>query len=201
MNTRKLLEIGGFVAGAVLIVFGVVAIWMGGSAYNTVRDSLKDEQIYFGDTTDPAVAKYADQWAGKQVTTGEQARAFAQIMRYHTVNGEWNPEHLTYSQMGRFLDKADPGNPKGTSDEAAALKDETGKPVANAFRNTWVTETALTTALNVSFMAENLAVFGLVVGIALLLSGIGFIILAWVALGRAYKEKEVPALSATPVTG
>ena len=56
-------------------------------------------------------------------------------------------------------------------------------------------------ALNVSFMAENLAVFGLVVGIALLLSGIGFIILAWVALGRAYKEKEVPALSATPVTG
>ena len=201
MNTRKILEIGGFVAGAVLIVFGVVAIWMGGSAYNTVRDSLKDEQIYFGDTTDPAVAKYADQWAGKQVTTGEQARAFAQIMRYHTVNGEWNPEHLTYSQMGRFLDKADPGNPKGTSDEAAALKDETGKPVANAFRNTWVTETALTTALNVSFMAENLAVFGLVVGFALLLSGIGFIILAWVALGRAYKEKEVPALSATPVTG
>jgi len=201
MNTRKLLEIGGFVAGAVLIVFGVVAVWMGGSAYNTVRDSLKDEQIYFGDTTDPAVAKYADQWAGKQVTTGEQARAFAQIMRYHTVNGEWNPEHLTYSQMGRFLDKADPGNPKGTSDEAAALKDETGKPVANAFRNTWVTETALTTALNVSFMAENLAVFGLVVGFALLLSGIGFIILAWVALGRAYKEKEVPALSATPVTG
>ena len=75
--------------------------------------------------------------------TGEQARAFAQIMRYHTVNGEWNPEHLTYSQMGRFLDKADPGNPKGTSDEAVALKDETGKPVANAFRNTWVTETAL----------------------------------------------------------
>ena len=201
MNTRKILEIGGFVAGAVLIVFGVVAIWMGGNAYNTVRDSLKDEQIYFGDTTDPAVAKYADQWAGKQVTTGEQARAFAQIMRYHTVNGEWNPEHLTYSQMGRFLDKADPGNPKGTSDEAAALKDETGKPVANAFRNTWVTETALTTALNVSFMAENLAVFGLVVGFALLLSGIGFIILAWVALGRAYKEKEVPALSATPVTG
>ena len=31
MNTRKLLEIGGFVAGAVLIVFGVVAVWMGGA--------------------------------------------------------------------------------------------------------------------------------------------------------------------------
>ena len=99
------------------------------------RDSLKDEQIYFCDESDyPAVAKYADQWAREQVKTGEQARAFAQIMRYHTVNGEWNPEHLTYSQS-RFLDKADPGNPKGTSDEAVALQDETGKPVANAFRN------------------------------------------------------------------
>jgi hypothetical protein len=122
-------------------------------------------------------------------------------MRFHTLNGEWNPQHLTYAQMGRFLDKADPGNPKGTSDEAAALKDEKGAPVANSFRNTWVTETALTTALNVSYMAENLAVFGLVVGVALLLSGVGFVILAWFALGKAYKKEEAPALTPTPVAG
>jgi hypothetical protein len=198
MNTRKLLEIGGFVAGAVLIVFGVVAVWMGASAYGTVRDSLKDEQIYFGDATDPAVAEHADQWAGQQVKTGEQARAFALVMREHTLE---STDGLTYAQMGRFMSAANPDDPKGTSDEAAALKDDQGEPVSNGARNIWVTETALTTALNVSFMAENLAVFGLVVGIALLLSGIGFFILAWVALGRAYKEKEAPALSATPVTG
>ena len=36
-----------------------------------------------------------------------------------------------------------------------------------------MTETALTTALNVSYMAERLSVFGLVVGIALLLTGSG----------------------------
>ena len=48
----------------------------------------------------------------------------------------------------------------------------------------WATATALSTALNVSFMAYNLALFGIVVGIALLLSGIGFIILAILALGR-----------------
>jgi hypothetical protein len=35
-----------------------------------------------------------------------------------------------------------------------------------------------------SFMAEQLALFGLVVGIALLLSGIGFIVLAYAALHR-----------------
>jgi hypothetical protein len=41
-----------------------------------------------------------------------------------------------------------------------------------------VTETALTTALNTSFMADQLGNFGIVVGIALLLSGLGFVILA-----------------------
>ncbi len=59
------------------------------------------------------------------------------------------------------------------------MKDESGNPVPNQARNTWVTATALTTALNVSFMAEQLALFGIVVGIALLLAGIGFIVLAF----------------------
>jgi hypothetical protein len=47
-----------------------------------------------------------------------------------------------------------------------------------------VTETALTTALNTSYMADRLGLFGIVVGIALLLSGIGFIVLAFAALHR-----------------
>jgi hypothetical protein len=41
-----------------------------------------------------------------------------------------------------------------------------------------VTETALSTALNMSYMATNLALFSLVVGIALLLTGVGFLVLA-----------------------
>jgi hypothetical protein len=52
-----------------------------------------------------------------------------------------------------------------------------------------VTETALATALNVSYMAEQIAVFGIVVGIALLLSGIGFIILALVVLGGGARRQ------------
>jgi F0F1-type ATP synthase membrane subunit c/vacuolar-type H+-ATPase subunit K len=50
-----------------------------------------------------------------------------------------------------------------------------------------VTETALTTALNTSYMAEQLSIFGLVVGVALLLSGIGFAILA---VGGALRNPE-----------
>ena len=57
-----------------------------------------------------------------------------------------------------------------------------------------MTETALTTALNVSYMAEQIALFGLIVGIALLLSGIGFIILALIVLGAGTKrEAKAPA--------
>ena len=45
-----------------------------------------------------------------------------------------------------------------------------------------MTETALSTALNVSYMAEQLSLFSLVVGIALLLAGVGFVVLAYAAL-------------------
>ena len=204
MTTRRILEIGGLIAGVVLIAFGIAAIYMGVDGRSTVRDSLKQEQIYFGSLDDPAVAEYAEQWAAKdgeeqgaQVTTGEQARAFANIMRYHTINAEWNEDNLTYARMGRFLAADDPGNPKGTSDEAAALKDEDGKPVSNSFRNQWVTQTALGTALNMSYMAEQLSIFGIVVGTALLLTGIGLIILALAVLGGAFVKKEVLAPATT----
>jgi len=191
MPGKRFWEIGGFVAGAVLIAFGAVAIYMGVDGRNTVRDSLTEEQIYFGSADDPAVAQYAEQWAaepgesqGDRVETGDQARAFANIMRYHTVNAEWNPEQLTYAQMGRFLAADDPANPAGTSDEEAALKDEDGRPVSNSYRNQWVTQTALSNALNMSYMAEQLSLFGIVVGVALLLTGVGLVILAFAVFGR-----------------
>ena len=186
MSTRRVLEWGGLAASVVLIAFGAVAIYMGVDGRSTVRDNLKQEQIYFGDASDPAVAKYADQWAGDQLLTGDQARAFAQIMRTHALEASGN---LTYAQMGRFQSAANPSDPKGTSDEAAAAKDASGAPIANGARNTWVTETALSTALNVSYMAEQLALFGIVVGVALLLTGIGLMILALAVLGGRFREE------------
>lgn len=200
MKYKKLLEIGGFVAGGLMVLFGIVAIFMGVTGFNTTRDAIKDEGITFGSADDPAVAKYADQWAGEQVTNGDQARAFAQIMREHTLESSGG---LTYSEMGRYKSAADPSDPAGTSDPTAAAKDESGQPVSNGARDLWVTETALTTALNVSYMAERLAVFGIVVGIALLLTGIGLVILAFLVFSRVLPAVE-PArqmASTTPVTG
>lgn len=194
MNARRILEWGGLAAGVVLIAFGTAAIYMGVDGRDTVRDSLKQEQIFFGEATDPAVAKHAEKWAGDQVVSGEQARAFALIMREHTLESS---EGLTYAQMGRYVSAAKPDDPKGTSDEAAAAKDESGRPISNPARNLWVTETALTTALNTSYMAEQLSLFGMVVGVALLLTGAGLFILALAVLGGRFRETQTDSAGAT----
>lgn len=200
MKSGKVWKIGGFIAGGVLIVFGIVAIFLGVNGYTTTRDAIKGEGITFGTADDPAVAKYADQWAGEQVATGDQARAFAKIMRMHTLESTGG---LTYAEMGRFQSAAKPDDPAGTNDEAAAAKDDSGQPASNGARNIWVTETALTTALNMSYMAERLSVFGLVVGIALLLTGIGLLILAFAVFGRRepVTESARTMTSTTPVAG
>ena len=186
MNTRRILEWGGLAASVILIAFGIGALYMGIDGRSVVRDSIKQEQITFGDASDPAVAKHAEQWAGQQVTDGDQARAFAKVMREHTLEATGG---LTYSQMGRYQSSANPTDPKGTNDTTAANKDNNGQPVANAARDIWVTETALTSALNMSYMAEQLSVFGIVVGIALLLTGIGLLILALAVLGGRFREE------------
>ncbi len=198
---RKLLEWGGFGAGAILIAFGVVAIVMGFSGRATVADSLKQEKIVGGaDMTPALIAKEAKEAgltnvanmptvavAGKAIDTGPRARAFASYMRIHALEASGG---FTYAQMGRFMAKPDAPKAQlavggGTDNPQFALIDTaTKQPVANGARNLWVTETALTTALNTSYMADRLGLFGIVVGIALLLSGIGFIVLAFAALHR-----------------
>jgi hypothetical protein len=131
--------------------------------------------------------------AGELVDDGDEARCFAQYMRIHALaatNG------LVYSQMGRWVAK--PGAPAkatdfngGTSDPKWALTEpKTGRPVDNGLRNLWVTETSLATALNTSYLASQISLFGVVVGVALLLSGIGFGILA---LGGALRHRPESA--------
>jgi hypothetical protein len=197
MAGRRVLEICGVIAGVLMVAFGVGALVMSVNARSTVGDELKNEQIVGSADMNPTDIEKAMQEAKLEnvavpscdvaeqaIETGGDARCFAQYMRIHALESSGG---LTYAQMGRFLASSDPANPAGTSDEAAALKDDAGAPDANGARNTWVTETALSTALNVSYMAEQIALFGLVVGIALLLSGIGFIILALAVLGKRDK--------------
>jgi hypothetical protein len=201
---RRLFEIGGVVAAAVLIAFGIAAIVLGINGRSTVQSSLKQEHIVgTPDMTPAAIAAEAKEAglaadislptvsvAGKPINNGDRARAFASYMRIHALEATGG---LTYAQMGRWAAK--PGTPAkftdgqgGTNDPKYALVDpKTKRPVDNAKRNVWVTETALSTALNTSYMAEQLSIFGIVVGVALLLAGIGFGILA---VGGALRSRE-----------
>ncbi len=193
MNTRRILELGGVAAGVVMIAFGIGSLVLGLNARSTVRDELQREFIVGSDDINPADTEKAVEEAGltdvaiptcdvaeKPINTGTDARCFAQYLHIHALESSGG---ATYAQMGRFVAEADPSDPKGTSDEEAAAKDEEGEPISNTRRNTWVTATALATALNTSYMAEQIGLFSVVVGIALLLSGIGFLILALAVLG------------------
>jgi hypothetical protein len=194
VDRGRLLQYGGLAAGVVLILFGIGALALGIDARQTVGDELSREKIVGSPDMTPSEIEQSVQEAGlsdveipdcdvaeEEITTGSEARCFAQYMRIHALESS---DGLTYAEMGRFVSASDPNDPAGTSDEAAAAKDEEGEPISNAARNTWVTETALATALNVSYMASQIALFGIVVGIALLLAGIGFVILALAVFGK-----------------
>lgn len=192
---RKGLEIGGIAAAVVLIAFGAAAVALGIDGKSTVEDTLAQEQIVGTPDMTPeavkgevAAAGIGDrvtdlptcELAGEEIDNGDEARCFAQYMRAHALLAT---DGYTYAQMGRFEARPDtpasglaPGG--GTDSERfAALDPETEQPADNGAREVWVTATALSTALNASYMADRLALFGIVVGIALLLTGIGFAIL------------------------
>ncbi|HSP70914.1 MAG TPA: hypothetical protein VLN26_01015 [Gaiellaceae bacterium] len=188
---RRLLEIGGLVAGVVLVAFGIAVIVLAMNGRSTVRSNLKQEQIVGTPDMTPAAIKSEAQnagltnvdlpsctVAGKAISDGSRARCFAGYMRIHALEASGG---LTYAQLPRYAT----ADGKGTNDSTKATKGANGQPVDNPVRNVWITETALATALNVSYMAEQLALFSLVVGIALLLTGIGFLVLA---LGGALRR-------------
>jgi hypothetical protein len=195
MRGRRMWEIGGFISGAVLIVIGAAALFLGVGGYNTVSDELSREMIVGGSDMTPAPIQKEAQEAGlptsvelpscdvvdESIDTGSEARCFAQYMRVHALEATGG---LTYAEMGRYQSASDPANAAGTNDEEKAAKDDNGNPISNPQRNIWINETALATALNVSYMAEKIALFGIVVGIALLLTGIGLVILAPAVFGR-----------------
>ncbi len=169
-RSRKLFAIGGLAASLILIAFGAASMVIGYQGRNEVRNTLAQEKIVGpADSTIP----------GQLVDTGAEAKAQAEIMRHHQLTSS---QGLTYSEMGKY--KTPDGNPKGTNDAKAAALDSNGKPISNPIRDSWITETALTTALNTANFAEQVGLFAMVMGAALFLTGIGFGVLVWGAMLR-----------------
>jgi hypothetical protein len=182
----KLVTYAGIAASVILIAFGIGSIVVGFSGRDRVQSDLAREQIVgTDDSTIP----------GQLVDSGSEAQAFADVMRKHTLEATGGK---TYAQMGRFLDE----NGNETSDEAQAAKDpKTGQPVENGLRNMWINETALSTALNTAYFAESVATFAIVMGIALLLTGIGFLVMVLRLLVPAARVAEARTVSAVPAAG
>jgi hypothetical protein len=187
----KLFSIGGLIAGAVLIVLGLAVMVIGTVGRGYVQDQLAQEQIVGSDDMTPEATEAAVQEAGLQnvtipscsvageeVDTGAEAKCFADYMRIHTLESTGGK---TYAQMPRFATE----DGAGTNNPDEAQKNPDGSPMNNGLRDMWVTETALTTALYMSFFAENVAVFAIIVGIAMLLAGVGFVVLSIFARRRA----------------
>src|SRR5262245_11682760 len=191
---KRILEIGGVIAGVVLIAFGVAALVLAHNGKNTIASELKFQQITGSPDMTPTAIKAevaGQKWAadyalptcdvaGVAITNGDQARCFGQYMKVHTLEAT---QGVPYALMGRYVALPDAPKSALTADGAtsdpkyAQLDPTTQQPLTNHARDIWVTYTSLTGALNASYMAEQMANFGIVVGIALLLSGLGFVIL------------------------
>ncbi len=204
MFNKKFFEYGGIAASIILVAFGIAAIVLGVNGRSTVHSNLKQESIVGTPDMTPSAIKAeakaaklpssiklpTQSVAGKAIDTGSEARVFAQYMRIHALEATGG---YPYAQMGRYMAKPDApasalAKGGGTDNEKYAVIDpKTLRPVDNGARNVWVTGTALSTALNTSYMAEQLALFGIVVGVALLLAGIGFGVLT---IGGALRRAE-----------
>jgi hypothetical protein len=203
---KKFWEMGGVIAGVVLVAFGIGAVVIGFTGRGEVRDNIAREAIVGSpDMTPSAIKSEAAKAgltnvdlptctvAGEAITTGDEAKCFASYMRIHTLEATGG---YTYSQMGRYqalttAPKGELAEGGGTDNPTYAATDpKTGAPAANGARDLWVTETALTTALNTSFFAERVAMFSIVMGFALLLTGIGFLVLAWLGVLKVRQATE-----------
>jgi putative Mn2+ efflux pump MntP len=206
---KRALQIGGVLAGIVLIVFGAVVIYMGIDGRNTVHNELAQQKITgTPDMTPSAIATEANQAgltdvslptcdvANQPITNGTKARCFAEYMRIHALEATGGK---VYSEMPRYAT----ADGKGTNDPNLAQKGPNGQPLDNSARDVWVTQTALSTALDMSYMAEQLSLFSIVIGVALLLTGIGFIVvaLAGSALPYGIPVRRAKAEPAAPAAG
>ena len=188
---RLIAWIGGVAACVVLIAAGIAYIVVGVNGRDEVHNNVAREQIVGTPDMTPTAIREEIAGAGLKnvqdvptctvanvaINNGDRAKCFASYMRIHALEASGGK---TYAQLDRYLDKS--GNP--TSDpKAAAVDPKSGAPVENPVRATWVTETALSTGLNMAFFAEQVSIFGIVMGISMIVIGIGLGVLTVFAIG------------------
>ena len=186
-SKRRLVAwIGGVVACLVLVGGGTAYMVIGLQGRSEVHDTLAREQIVGTPDMKPgAISVDVGEplpncaVAGVKINSGERAKCFADYIRVHALEATGGK---TFAETGRYLD----ANGNQTNDKAQAGKDpKSGQPIENPQRQLWVTATALSTGLNMSFFAEQVSLFAIAMGACLLVIGIGLGVLTLFTLGAA----------------
>jgi hypothetical protein len=194
---RRGFVVGGLIAGVVLIVLGIGEIIVGANGRSEVRDRIADERIVGTPDMTPEATEAAVEEAGltdvaipdcsvagEEIDTGSEAKCFASYMRVHALESTGGK---VYSEMPRAVFKGS-GKPVPEDQASAAL--DAGTAIDNPERQVWVTETALGTAMNTSFFAERVAVFSIAMGAAMIVIGIGLLILTLGALRPQIEARD-----------
>src|SRR3954470_16660214 len=108
----RVLSIAGLVVAAVLLIAGGLLTWAHSSVHGQVHDQLAAQQIFFppagSDSLKPAeIGPYLNQYAGQQLTTGAQAKAYAD--HFIAVHLKEVADGKTYAQISTAA-QADPKN-------------------------------------------------------------------------------------------
>jgi hypothetical protein len=177
-DLRRLLTVGLILMSIGLMAGGAYALNQSFTGRNEAKDKLVAEKIV---TTEDADIP------NTLVTNHETAHAMADVIQKHALESTGG---LTYAELGRFMSAADPDDPAGTSDEAAALKDENGRPVSNPLRQVSLQAVTLRSALLSSALAFHLADLGM--GVGLFLIAAGFLGLGFLWLLRLSLIQRVP---------
>lgn len=182
-GSNSFFRIAGYLACAVLIVGGLATIFIGASGRSEVNNNLKLEQIQGTPDMKPdliaenmakagltGVEAPSCDVAGQVIDNGTKAKCFASYMRIHAL---MSTDGRTYAQMPQYATT----DGKGTDDVEQAKKDPaTGKAVDYGPRNIWVSEVAFSQALNMAFLASQIGLFSMWMGVALILIGIGLLV-------------------------
>jgi hypothetical protein len=200
----KLFSIGGYVAAGLLIVIGLGLTIGGVVGQSYVTDQLSNEKIVGTPDMNPSASAAALKEAGvtgvtvpsctvagETVDSAPEAKCFADYMRVHAFEATGGK---TYAEMPRYAT----ADGKGTNEASEATKTPTGGPQSNGARDIWVTQTALSNALYTSFFAVGVSLFAIVAGIALLLTGIGFLVM--ILYGRRSASTEADPSLVRPTT-
>ena len=147
MKDGKVLKIGGFISGGVLIVFGIIVIALGIYGIHFTRDSIKQEGIAFGPAEDPAVQEHAEQWAGARRHREQGARVRGDHARAHAGGDRWPhvrrdgpvPVRRGSDRQGRHERPGSRGEGRERRADLEPRARHLGTETASRRRSTWAT--------------------------------------------------------------